>query len=196
MRRNTSSSGYAVFAPNDAAFDALGDDRLYMLDLALSGNGNGAADDDGGNYDGDRGNDSAMVKDMRDVVMAMAEFHMVSAPVTCDVMREYGVVTTSMGEMMVDVDVDGTMYVNGVRILRSYQYEERSYVDYVDSYGNSIGIEEVASISSTRNGNDGGGSTRGDERCIVVHEVDGLVCPDALWDVMYDIYQRYSSSSM
>ena len=196
MRRNTSSSGYAVFAPNDTAFDALGDDRLYMLDLALSGNGNGAADDDGGNYDGDRGNDSAMVKDMRDVVMAMAEFHMVSAPVTCDVMREYGVVTTSMGEMMVDVDVDGTMYVNGVRILRSYQYEERSYVDYVDSYGNSIGIEEVASISSSRNGNDGGGSTRGDERCIVVHEVDGLVCPDALWDVMYDIYQRYSSSSM
>lgn len=162
-----------MFAPNDAAFDALGADRLSMLDVATSAYGE----------DGDRG---AMASDMRDVVMAMAEYHMVSAPVTSDIMTKFGVVTTSMGEMNVDVDADGTMYVNGVRVLRSYQYEERSYIDYVDALGKSIGIEEVVS---------GGGDGRGDERCIIVHEVDGLVCPDMLWDVMYDVYCRYSSSS-
>ncbi|KAL3811969.1 hypothetical protein ACHAXA_011296 [Cyclostephanos tholiformis] len=168
--RSSSSSGYAVFAPNDGAFDALGRDRLNMLDMALSYT---AVDDD----DVDVG-----ISDMRDVVMAMAEYHMVSAPVTSDVMMKFGVVTTSMGEMNVDVDDDGTMYVNGVRVVRSYQYEDRSFIDYIDSMGNSLGTEEV----SERDGKEG--------RCIVVHEVDGLVCPEVLWDVIYDIYYRYSSS--
>jgi hypothetical protein len=158
-RMRGSPSGYAVFAPGDGAFDALGPDRLGLLGAAMAG------------YD----------EDMRRAASAMAEYHMVSAPATAEIMATYGVVTTSLGEMPVEVAPDGTLRVNGVRVVRSYQFEDRSAIEYRDGDGNTLGTEEVTA---------GGG---GDKR-FVVHEVEGLLCPDELWRVMHAHYHRTAGS--
>ena len=101
-------------------------------------------------------------------------------------MKTYGVVTTSMGELPVTVTEDGTtMYVNGVRVIRSYQFEERLVRDYRDVNGNCLGTEEVIESSET------GFQMR---RCII-HETEGLVCPDELWNIMYARAQMRPSSS-
>ena len=158
-RMRDSASGYAVFAPSERAFDSLGHGRLGLLAAAMAGRD----------------------PELRSASDAMAEYHMVSAPATAGIMAAYGVVTTSLGEMPVEVAPDGTMYVNGVRVVRSYQFEDRSVVDYRDGGGNPLGIEEVVP---------GGGA---DKRC-VVHEVEGLLCPDELWQVMQAHYMQSAGS--
>lgn len=168
-RMRASPSGYAVFAPSERAFDSLGPDRLALLGAAMGG---GGCDDPG----------------MRAMASAMAEYHMVSAPATAEIMAAFGVVTTSLGEMPVEVSPDGTMYVNGVRVARSLQFEDRSVLDYRDADGNSLGIEEVI---PTGVGGTGGGGNR---RC-VVHEVEGLLCPDELWQVMHAHYVQSAGSA-
>jgi hypothetical protein len=173
-RMRSSMSGYAVFAPNDAAFDALGPERLHLLDMALS-------EIDGNEYSNNNYGDGLV-----DVLSTMAEYHMCSVPATADIMKTYGVVTTSMGELPVTVTEEGTtMYVNGVRVIRSYQFEERLVRDYRDVNGNCLGTEEVIESSET------GFQMR---RCII-HETEGLVCPDELWNIMYARAQMRPSSS-
>lgn len=178
-RMRSSTSGYAVFAPTDAAFDALGPERLHLLDMALY-------EIDGNEYSNnnyDSGGDGSLV----DVLSTMAEYHMCSVPATADIMKTYGVVTTSMGELPVTVTEDGTtMYVNGVRVLRSYQFEERLVRDYRDVDGNCLGTEEVIESSEA------GLTTM--RRCII-HETEGLVCPDELWNIMYARAQQSRPSS-
>ena len=174
-RMRSSTSGYAVFAPNDAAFDALGPERLHLLDMALS-------EMDGNEYNSNNNDDDGLV----DVLSTMAEYHMCSAPATVDIMKTYGVVTTSMGELPVTVTEDGTtMYVNGVRVIRSFQFEERLVRDYRDVNGNCLGTEEVIESSEA------GFEMR---RCII-HETEGLVCPDELWNIMYARAQMRPASS-
>jgi uncharacterized surface protein with fasciclin (FAS1) repeats len=175
-RMRSSTSGYAVFAPNDSAFDALGPERLYLLDMALSEMDNNKYNNNNNNDDGG----------LVDVLSTMAEYHMCSVPATADIMKTYGVVTTSMGELPVTVTEDGTtMYVNGVRVIRSYQFEERLVRDYRDVNGNCLGTEEVIESSEA------GFEMR---RCII-HETEGLVCPDELWNIMYARAQMRPSSS-
>ena len=166
-RMRASPSGYAVFAPSERAFDSLGPDRLALLGAAMGG------------YD----------PDMRAAASAVAEYHMVSAPATAGIMAAFGVVTTSLGEMPVEVSPDGTMRVNGVRVARSLQFEDRSVVDYRDADGNSLGIEEVMPTGGT------GGTTGGGNRRCVVHEVEGLLCPDELWQVMHARYMQSAGSA-
>lgn len=167
-RMRASPSGYAVFAPSEYAFDSLGPDRLALLGAAMMGGC------------GDPG--------MRAMASAMAEYHMVSAPATAGIMAAFGVVTTSLGEMPVEVSPDGTMYVNGVKVVQSLQFEDRSVLDYRDADGNSLGIEEVIPTGGT------GGTGGGNRRC-VVHEVEGLLCPDELWQVMHARYMQSAGSA-
>jgi len=178
-RMRSSTSGYAVFAPTDAAFDGLGPERLHLLDMALH-------EIDGNEYSNnnyDSGGDGSLVN----VLSTMAEYHMCSVPATADIMKTYGVVTTSMGELPVTVTEDGTtMYVNGVRVLRSYQFEERLVRDYRDVDGNCLGTEEVIESSAA--------GLRTMRRCII-HETEGLVCPDELWNIMYARAQQSRPSS-
>ncbi|KAL3762630.1 hypothetical protein ACHAW5_001223 [Stephanodiscus triporus] len=177
-RMRESTSGYAVFAPSESAFDGLGDERLGLLDAAIERCVGG-----GGGGGGGGGTTTTTTNAMTAALLStVVEYHMVSAPMTSEIMTAYGVVTTSVGEMPVEVAADGTMYVNGVRVVRSYQFEERSIVEYRDGRGNSLGtVEEGA-------GGRGGGAAAGGGggRVCVVHEVDGLLCPDELWRVMYD----------
>lgn len=178
-RMRSSTSGYAVFAPNDLAFDALGPERLHLLDMALGEIG----DNEYNNNNYDSGGDGSLV----DVLSTMAEYHMCSVPATADIMKTYGVVTTSMGELPVTVTEDGTtMYVNGARVIRSYQFEERLVRDYRDVDGNCLGTEEVIESSEA------GFELR---RCII-HETEGLVCPDELWNIMYARASSRTSSSV
>lgn len=176
-RMRSSTSGYAVFAPNNAAFDVLGPERLHLLDMAM-----GETGDNEYNNNNNENGDGSLV----DVLSTMAEYHMCSVPATAEIMKTYGVVTTSMGELPVTVTEDGTtMYVNGVRVIRSYQFEERLVRDYRDVDGNCLGTEEVIESS------EGGFDLR---RCII-HETEGLVCPDELWNIMYSRAQARPSSS-
>ena len=165
-RMRASPSGYAVFAPSERAFDSLGPDRLALLGAAMGG---GGCDDDPG---------------MRAMASAMAEYHMVSAPATAEIMAAFGVVTTSLGEMPVEVSPDGTVYVNGVKVVHSLSFEDRSVLDYRDGDGNPLGIEEAIPT--------GGG---GDNKRCVVHEVEGLLCPDELWHVMHAHYMQSAGGS-
>lgn len=153
MREST--TGFAVLAPSDAALESLGQEQLQLLETAC--------------------NDP----DMQQVVSRMAAYHMISAPMTAEIMTAYNVVTTRVGELPVEVAQDGTMYVNGVRIIQSYQFEDKIVQNYQDKEGNLLGSQAVE-----------GGKT-----CII-HEVEGLVCPDELWHAMYAHYQSSGLGAM
>ena len=140
-------TGFAIFAPSDNAIDALGSEQIGMLESALAN------------------------PELSQVVTRMAAYHMVSIPATTEVMQQYGVVTTRVGELPIEVTQDGTMYVNGVQIIQSYQFEDQIVQNYQDTDGNLLGSENV------------GGKT-----CII-HEVGGFVCPDELWQVIFEHYQ-------
>lgn len=128
--------------------DSLGDENLRLLEAAC--------------------NDP----DLQQVVSRMAAYHVVSAPMTASIMGTYNVVSTSVGELPVEVAADGTMYVNGVQIIQSFQFEDQIIQNYQDRDGNVLGSEVV----------------EGGKRCII-HEVAGLVCPDDLWQALYSYYQ-------
>lgn len=151
-RMRDSKSGFAVFAPSDAAIDSLGPEQLQLLDAAF--------------------NDP----DMSQVVSRIAAYHMVSAPMTAEIMGAYNVVTTRVGELPVEVAPDGSLYVNGVQIIQSYQFEDKIIQNYQDTDGNFLGSEGV----------------EGGKICIV-HEVGGFVCPDDLW---HAIYSHFETSGM
>lgn len=113
------------------------------------------------------------VPELNQVVTRMAAYHMVNSPTTSDIMSAYNVVNSRVGELPVEVDAqDGTMYVNQVPIIQSYKFEDKMVQNYQDSNGNLLGSEDV-----------GGGKT-----CII-HEVGGFVCPDELWQLIYEHFQ-------
>lgn len=149
-----SKTGFAVFAPSDAALDALGPDHIQMLEAASNDPG------------------------MQQIVSRMAAYHMVSAPMTAEIMGTYNVVSTRVGELPVEVGPDGTLYVNGVRVIQSYQFEDRIVQNYEDGQGNLLGSEAV----------------EGGKRCII-HEVEGLVCPDELWHAMYAQFESAGANN-
>jgi len=112
-------TGFTVFAPSDAAIDALGSEQIGMLESALAN------------------------PELGQVVTRMAAYHMVSIPCTTDIMQQFGVVTTRVGELPIEVEQDGTMYVNGVQIIQSYQFEDQIVQNYQDTDGNLLGSENV-----------------------------------------------------
>ena len=113
------------------------------------------------------------VPELHQVVTRMAAYHMVNSPTTTDIMGKFNVVNSRVGELPVEVDAqDGTMYVNQVPIIQSYKFEDKIVQNYQDSNGNLLGSEDV-----------GGGKT-----CII-HEVGGFVCPDELWQLIYEHFQ-------
>lgn len=114
------------------------------------------------------------------LVSKMAAYHVVPAPATAEVMCAFGVVATRAGELPVEACGDGggndvgtaTLYVNGARLIRSYQFEDNLVQNYQDADGNLLGSETM----------------EGGARCIV-HEVEGFVCPSELWNELYSHYQ-------
>ena len=147
-------TGFAIFAPSDSVIDALGSEQIGMLESALAN------------------------PELSQVVTRMAAYHMVSIPATTEVMQQYSVVTTRVGELPIEVAQDGTMYVNGVQIIQSYQFEDQIVQNYQDTDGNLLGSENV------------GGKT-----CII-HEVGGFVCPNELWQVIFEHYQSTGMGAM
>lgn len=152
QRIRDSKVGFAVFAPSDAAIDSLGTEKLGLLEAAC--------------------ND----EDLLPIVELMVAFHVVSAPMTAEVMNKYNVVSTSVGELPVERSAEGMLNVNGANILQSYQFEDRTIQNYQDKDGNLLGSEVV----------------EGGKKCIV-HEVDGLVFPENLWNTLYMYYQSKNS---
>ena len=142
-----SKTGFAVLAPSDDAIDAMGPERMQILETAMCD------------------------PNTQQIVARMAAYHIVSAPATAEIMGTYNVVTTRVGELPVEVANDGTLYVNGRRVIQSYQFEDQLVQNYQDANGNLLGSESV----------------EGGKICII-HEVDGLVSPDELWHAMYAHY--------
>ena len=151
-----SKNGFAVFAPSDASIDnVLSADQIQLLEAASNDPG------------------------MQQIVSRMAAYHMVSVPMTSEIMATYNVVSTRVGELPVEVANDGSLYVNGVRIIQSSLFEDKMIQNYADSQGNILGSEAVE-----------GGKT-----CIV-HEVEGLVCPNELWEALYAQYETSGASNV
>eukprot|EP00571_Detonula_confervacea_P009580 CAMPEP_0172316984 /NCGR_PEP_ID=MMETSP1058-20130122/30183_1 /TAXON_ID=83371 /ORGANISM="Detonula confervacea, Strain CCMP 353" /LENGTH=185 /DNA_ID=CAMNT_0013031427 /DNA_START=239 /DNA_END=796 /DNA_ORIENTATION=+ len=155
QRMRDSKAGFAVFAPSDAAIDSVGSEQLQLLEAAF--------------------NDP----DLNQVLSRMAAYHMVSAPMTAEIMGAYNVVTTRVGELPVEVAPDGTMYVNGVQIIRSYQFQDQIIQNYQDKDGNLLGSEGV----------------EGGKICII-HEVGGFISPDDLWHAMYSHFETSGLGAM
>lgn len=144
QRMRESKSGFAVLAPSDDAILAMGVDRLQMLEASVNDPG------------------------LQQIVSRMAAYHIVSVPMTTEIMGSYSVVPTRVGELPVEAAPDGTLWVNGRQIIQSYQFEDNIVESYQDKDGNVLGSQPAE-----------GGKT-----CII-HEVDGLVCPDELWQAMF-----------
>ncbi|KAL3799933.1 hypothetical protein HJC23_007406 [Cyclotella cryptica] len=155
QRIRNSSSGYAVFVLSDEAMNALGQDKLQLLEYAC--------------------NDA----DLLPIVETMASFHVVSVPMTVDIMTKYNVVSTGVGELPVEVTQDGAIYVNEARLLRSYRFEDRLVQNYEDGDGNLLGSETME---------------EGGKVCLV-HEVDGMVSPEELWNTLYNYYIEKNSGA-
>lgn len=98
---------------------------------------------------------------------------------TAEIMATYNVVSTRVGELPVEVASDGALYVNGVRIIQSYQFEDRIVENYQDKDGNLLGSQ----------------SMEGGKRYII-HEVEGLVCPDELWHAMYAQFESAGANNV
>jgi uncharacterized surface protein with fasciclin (FAS1) repeats len=144
-----SEVGFAVFALTDAAF-ALMPQQLQLLEAACN------------------------EPRLQEVVSTMAAYHMISVPISGDVMASFQVVTTRVGELPVEVASDGSgaLYVNGVRILQSYVFEDVIIQNYQDKDGNMIGSQA------------GAGGKR-----YIVHEVESLICPNELWQSLHSHFQ-------
>ncbi|KAL7531128.1 hypothetical protein ACHAXR_003860 [Thalassiosira sp. AJA248-18] len=155
QRLHESKAGFAVFAPSDAAIDALGPERIQLLEAACNDPG------------------------LQQIASRMVSYHMVSAPMTAEIMATYNVVSTRVGELPVEVASDGALYVNGVRIIQSYQFEDRIVENYQDKDGNLLGSQ----------------SMEGGKRYII-HEVEGLVCPDELWHAMYAQFESAGANNV
>ncbi len=146
-----SELGFAVFALSDAAFyDALMPGQLELLEAACN------------------------EPKLQQVVSTMAGYHMVSVPIMGEVMASFHVVTTRVGELPVVVAPDGSgaLFVNGVRILQSYVFEDVLVQNYQDKDGNMLGSQ--AGVGGQR---------------FVVHEVENLVCPNELWQSIHSHFQ-------
>lgn len=150
-RIRNSSRGFAIFAPSEEAMDNLGD-SLNLLEYGC--------------------NDA----DMLPIIQAMSSYHLVSVPVTVDIMQQFSVVSTPVGELPVQVH-DGSIYVNGSRIVQCYRFEDNVVRNYQDGYGNLLGSETV----------------EGEGSVCLVYEMDGMICPDELWNALYECYQSNSS---
>ncbi len=146
-----SNVGFTVFAMSDAAFyNALMPEQLQLLEAACN------------------------EPQFLEVVSTMAAYHMASVPIAGDIMASFQVVTTRVGELPVEVASDGSgaLYVNGVRILQSYVFEDVIIQNYQDKDGNMIGSQT------------GEGGKR-----YIVHEVENLICPNELWQSLHSHFQ-------
>jgi uncharacterized surface protein with fasciclin (FAS1) repeats len=122
--------------------------------------------------------------DMQPVIAKMASYHIVNAPMSSELLCKYGVASTPGGELTVQSnynnnDDNGTtiMFDNGVSILASYEFQDELVQNVQDVNGNLMESSVV-----------GGGKT-----CIV-HEVDGFVCPEGLWGVLYEYFGEGSAA--
>jgi len=143
-----SQTGFAVLAPSDDAILTMGP-KLQMLEAACNDPG------------------------LRQIASIIAAYHVVSVPMTTELMGSFNVVPTMVGELPVEVAPDGTLWVNGRRILQSYQFEDKMIESYQDRHGNMVGSQ----------------LSEGGKRCII-HEVDGFVCPDELW---HDLFSHFET---
>ena len=116
--------------------------------------------------------------DMLPIVQSMTSYHVVSVPATVDIMKQFQVVSTSEGELPVEVH-EGSIYVNGARIIQCYKFEDSVVRNYEDKDGNLLGSETV----------DTGGNF-----CLV-YEMEGMVCPDNSWEALYECYQTKNSEA-
>ena len=119
-------------------------------------------------------NDSEMLP----IVQAMTAYHVVSVPITADTMRQFNVVSTPEGELPVQMH-EGSMYVNGVRILQCFRFEDNVVRNYEDKDGNLLGSETI----------------EGEGSACLVYEMEGMVCPEELWEALYECYQSKSSGA-
>jgi hypothetical protein len=116
---------------------------------------------------------------MQPVIAKMASYHIVNAPMSVELLGRYGVASTPGGELTTTVvqhDDDGggvIMFENGVSVIESYEFQDELVQNVQDVNGNLV---ESSSV--------GGGKT-----CIV-HEVDGFVCPEGLWGVLYEYFEE------
>jgi len=116
--------------------------------------------------------------DMQPVIAKMASYHIVNAPMSAELLCKYGVASTPGGELTVQSNNDGAiMFDNGVSILASYEFQDELVQNVQDVNGNLMESTVM-----------GGGKT-----CIV-HEVDGFVCPEGLWGVLYEYFGEGSAA--
>jgi hypothetical protein len=152
-RIRSSSRGFAIFAPSEEAMDALGD-ALNLLEYSCSD------------------------VDMLPILQAMASYHVVSVPATVEIMKQFGVVSTPEGELPVE-EYDGSLYVNGARVVQCFRFEDNVMTNYQDKEGNLLGSER----------------SQGDGIVCLVYEMEGMVCPDELWTALYECYQSKNSET-
>jgi hypothetical protein len=152
-RIRSSSRGFAIFAPSEEAMDALGD-SLNLLEFSCSD------------------------VDMLPILQAMASYHVVSVPATVDIMKQFGVVSTREGELPVE-EHNGSIYVNGVRVVQCFRFEDNVVTNYQDTEGNLLGSETV----------------QGEGSVCLVYEMEGMVCPDELWTALYECYRSKNSET-
>lgn len=152
-RIRSTSRGFAIFAPSEESMDALGD-SLNLLEYGC----------------GDA--------DMLPIVQAMASYHLVSVPVTVEKMMQFNVICTPEGELPVQ-EYDGSIYVNGSRVVQCYRFEDSVVTNYQDKDGNILGSE----------------TSEEEESVCLIYEMEGMVCPEELWGALYQCYQSKSSEA-
>jgi uncharacterized surface protein with fasciclin (FAS1) repeats len=106
-RINKSEKGFTIFAPNEAAFKALGDKKCAQL------------------------------KDLRNEELAekIAAYHIIAEPVTANQLFKSGGVITEGGEVPVERSVSGGLFgvggredggvsLNGSKVLNSFEFDD------------------------------------------------------------------------
>lgn len=116
--------------------------------------------------------------DMLPIVQSMTAYHLVAVPVTTNIMSSFNVVSTSEGELPVHVQ-DGSIYVNEVRVVQCYRFEDSIVKNYQDKEGNLLGSETMHE----------------EGRVCLIYEMEGMVCPKELWGSLFECYQSKNSGA-
>lgn len=154
QRMREAKSGYAVFAVSDDNINTYYTEQFGLLESAC------------------------VDEELQQIVQRMASYHLVNMALTAENMSTFQVATTAVGELPVETDPNdgGSLYINGIKILHSYQFEDALELNHQDGEGNVLGSQV------------GMGNT-----CII-HEVDGFVCPNDMWEVLYSHYNNQQSA--
>lgn len=169
-----SKAGFAIFAPSDSCIAS------YL----------GFHSDDAYSAANDLLEAACTNEEMQPVLAKIASYHVVSGPMTTEILEKYGVVSTPGGELSVSSSfVKGEeeatramlTFENGVNILSSCEFQNELIENVQDIHGNIV-------ASNVIEGGIGG------KKCIV-HEVNGFVAPENLWGVLFDYFGMGSGSS-